>query len=117
MGRVAVTFRNLKASKTLEQDIRERVEKLETYYPDIKTCRVLVGVPHRHHERGNCFEVRIDMLVPGEEIAVSHQHLNKDVTLVVTAAFAAAKRQLQDYARRQRHAVKAHRVRKSRVAA
>lgn len=108
MSRAVVTFRNLKASKPLAQDIQERAGKLETYCRDISACRVLVAVPHRHHAHGNCFEIRIDIAVPGEEIAVSHQHLNKDVSLVVTGAFAAAKRQLQDYARRRRGAVKAH---------
>jgi ribosome-associated translation inhibitor RaiA len=117
MKRADVTFRNLKPRKSLEQDIRERAGKLENYCSDILACRILLSVPHRHHEHGNCFEMRIDIAVPGEEIAVSHHHPNKDVLLVVSAAFAAAKRQLQDYARRHRGAVKTHRVRRPRALA
>src|SRR5205823_5459031 len=84
---------------------------LETYCPDIVTCRVMVGKPHRHHENGNRFDVHIDIAVPGEEIAVSHspnfrkqveEGTKKDVRTVVRDAFAAAKRQLQDYVRRRR---------------
>lgn len=117
MDRVVVTFRNLKSNKALEEEIRERAAKLETYCRDILSCRVLVAVPHRHHEHGNCFELRIDVVVPGGEIAVSQHHLNKDVSLVVSEAFAVAKRQLQDYARRHRGAVKARRPRRTRAAA
>jgi len=132
MNRVEVTFRNLKSSDWLEREIRERAGKLETYCPDIVACRVLVAVPHRHREHGNRFEVHIDVVVPGEEIAVSHSPsirtpgsdgegavgkrteilgMRKDVMLVVRDAFAAAKRQLQDYARRRRLAVKKHTAR------
>jgi ribosome-associated translation inhibitor RaiA len=117
MKRAEVTFRNLKSSRKLEQDIRERASKLENYCRDILACRVLLEVPHRHHEHGNCFEMRIDLTVPGEEIAVSRHHPNKKVELVVSGAFAAAKRQLQDYARRHRGAVKTHRARGPRAQA
>jgi len=129
MNRVEVTFRNLQTSDWLERDIRTRAEKLTTYFPDIMSCRILVALPHRRHEHGNRFQVHIDIVVPGEEIAVSHAPsvretnpkgeatpgkrteiagMRKDVLLVVRNAFTAAKRQLQDYARRRRHAVKAH---------
>jgi len=129
MSRVEVTFRNLKTSEWLEREIRGRASKLETHYPQIVSCRVLVAVPHRHHDHGNPFEVHIDVVVPGEEIAVSRMPrvrelkpkdaktstkrmditaVRKDVLLAVRGAFAAAKRQLQEYARRRRHAVKAH---------
>jgi hypothetical protein len=133
MNRVEVTFRNLKSSDWLEREIRERARKLETYCPDIVACRVLVAIPHRHHDHGNRFEVHIDVVVPGEELAVSHAPnirkmkadgepalgkrteilgARKDVMLVVREAFAAAKRQVQDYARRRRLAVKAHTARR-----
>ena len=129
MARVEVTFRNLNTSDWLERDIRDRAGKLDTYCPDIVACRVLVAKPHRHREHGNRFDVHINLVVPGEEIAASHAPnirkvkptgepalgkdteilgMRKDVLLVVREAFAAAKRQLQDYARRRRLAVKAH---------
>jgi len=132
MNRVDVTFRNIKSSEWLEGDIRKRAERLETYCPDIVSCRVLVGIPHRHREHGNRFEVHIDIVVPGEKIAASHapslrvtkrdgegaigkrteiQGMRKDVVLAVREAFAAAKRQVQDYSRRRRLAVKAHTAR------
>ena len=120
MDHVEVTFRNMKTSEWLEHDIRGRAAKLETYCPDIVTCRVMVGKPHRHHENGNRFDVHIDIAVPGEDIAVTHSpHFRKtvedgarkDIRAVVRDAFASAKRQLQDYVRRRRHDVKAHTAR------
>ena len=132
MSRVEVTFRNLKTSEWLDREIRDRAAKLETFCPDIVSCHVLVGIPHRHREHGNRFEVHIDVVVPGEEIAVSRSPsvrttkgdgegavgkrteilgMRKDVLLVVRDAFAVAKRQLQDYARRRRLSVKAHTAR------
>ena len=120
MDRVEVTFRNLQTTRWLEREIRDRAEKLETYCPRIIACRVLVGKPHRHNMNGSRYNVHIDIVVPGEEIAVSHSPhfrkqsedgLRKDIRTVVRDAFAAAKRQLQDYARRRRLEVKAHTAR------
>ncbi len=120
MNRVEVTFRNLQTTDWLEREIRERAEKLETYCPKIIACRVLIGKPHRHNMNGSRFDVHIDIVVPGEEIAVTHSpHLRqtgeetvrKDIRIVVRDAFAVARRQLQDYARRRRLDVKAHTAR------
>ena len=120
MDRVEVTFRNLQSSTWIEREVRERAEKLETYCPKIIACRVLIAKPHRYNVNGARFDVHIDIVVPGEEIAVSHSpHFRKqsedgrrkDIRTVVRDAFAAAKRQLQDYARRRRLEVKAHTAR------
>jgi hypothetical protein len=128
----------MKSSEWLQREIRGRASKLETYCPQIVSCRVLVAVPHRHHDHGNPFEVHIELVVPGEEIAVSRMPrvreltpkdattstkrmdvtaVRKDVLLVVRGAFAAARRQLQEYARRRRREVKAHTVRRVAVGA
>jgi ribosome-associated translation inhibitor RaiA len=120
MEHVEVTFRNLEKSDSLEREIHHRAEKLGTYCSNIVACRVLVSKPHRHKVNGTRFSVHIDVVVPGEEIAVSHSPdfrkqsedgTRKDVRTVVRDAFAAAKRQLQDYARRRRLEVKAHTAR------
>jgi ribosome-associated translation inhibitor RaiA len=115
MDHVEVTFRNMQTSDWLEKDIRDRAAKLETYCPDMVSCHVAVSKPH-NHQNGNRFDVHIDIAVPGEEIAVSHSPhfrkqiddgLRKDIRAVVRDAFAAAKRQLQDYVRRRRGDTKA----------
>jgi ribosome-associated translation inhibitor RaiA len=117
MDHVEVTFRNMQTSGWLEKDVRARAAKLETYCQDIVSCHVAIGKPHRHQQNGNRFDVHIDIAVPGDEIAVSHSPhfrkqiddgMRKDIRGAVRDAFAAAKRQLQDYVRRRRLEVKAH---------
>jgi cold shock CspA family protein len=126
-----ITFRNAPKSDAIENLIRERVAGLDTFYDRIMGCRVTVEVPHRHQREGDHFRVKIDLTVPGgeivvsrepslhssqqeteverrtkdEEVETSHKHLK----VAIREAFEAARRQLQDYARRRRADVKTHR--------
>lgn len=124
-----ITFRGMDRSDALESEIHARITRLETYYGSIMGCRVLVELAQRHHEAGNHYHVRIDLTVPGEELVVAHEaslHATaqdidverarkadepdperKHARVAIREAFDIARRQLQDYARRQRGAVKA----------
>ena len=128
-----VTFRGLSHSDALEADIRECVAWLEQFYAGIVRCRVLVEVPHRHRHGGRHFHVRVEVTVPGAApIVVSHEpslhgplkdiaeakHMKDSETegvhryarVAVHEAFDAARRRLQDFARRQRGTTKTHDV-------
>jgi ribosome-associated translation inhibitor RaiA len=127
-----ITFRNMPTSAPLEDEIRGRVAWLERYYPDLVGCRVLVEVPHRHRRRGRHVRVRIEMSLPGEDAVVSHEptiharvkdvekeehHKDTDLDaahkyalVAIHEAFDAARRRLEDFARRQRGDVKTHPV-------
>lgn len=127
---IQITFRNMNHSDAVEAKIREEASKLESFYAGIMSCRVMVEIPHHHHHRGNPFHIRIDLGVPGGELVVKHeptlhssmqqveedrstkekevQAVHKDVYVAIRDAFKAARRELQDYARRQRGQVKAH---------
>jgi cold shock CspA family protein/ribosome-associated translation inhibitor RaiA len=127
---VEITFRNIRPSARLEEQIRRRVQKLNHYSADLMSCRVLVELPHRHHRGGNRFHVRIDLKARGKEIVVTRESnlhaltkdleletvrkshevegVRKDLQVVIRNAFDAARRQLQDYSRRHRGAVKTH---------
>ncbi|HEY5617809.1 MAG TPA: HPF/RaiA family ribosome-associated protein [Vicinamibacterales bacterium] len=127
---VQVTFRNMQPLEALEETIRARAAWLETFYPDIVGCRVLVETPHRHREHGQHIRVRVELSLPGEDVVVSHEptlhatlkdvegeahHKDDDIEAVhkyaevaVREAFDAARRRLQDSARRQRADVKTH---------
>ena len=102
-----ITTRDIPHSEALESHIRQKAEKLETFYPQIMGCRIVVEVPHKHKTQGNLFNVRLDITVPGKELAVTREP-NEDVYVALRDAFDAAKRQLEDYGRRQRGEVKAH---------
>jgi len=107
-----IAFDNLAHSTAIEAVVREKVAKLDEFCDRIVGCRVVVGVPHRHHEHGNLYQVRIDLTVPGEEIVINRDappHTqSRDVHVAIRDAFDAARRKLEDYVRRRRHDVKAH---------
>ncbi|MDD5385051.1 MAG: ribosome-associated translation inhibitor RaiA [Gallionella sp.] len=102
-----ITIRDVEHSEALETHIRSKAEKLEEFFKHITSCRVVVEVPHKHHHQGKQFNVRIDIGVPGSEIAVNRDHA-EDVYVALRDAFDAAKRQLEDYARKIRGDIKAH---------
>jgi ribosomal subunit interface protein len=107
-----IVFRNLDPSAAVEAKIRERAEKLETFYQDIMRCQVVVEADHKHHHKGNLYHVRIDLTVPDAELVASREpeehHAHEDVYVAIRDAFDAIRRQLEDYARRRRGKVKAH---------
>lgn len=131
-----ITFRNMEPSTAIEDHIREKAAKLETFYDRIMSCRVIVEAPHRHHHKGKAYEVRITLGVPGPDIVVNHapkrlsavqsseaeetelaenhrpsKHgAHEDLYVAVRDAFHAAGRKLQDHARRQSGAVKTKRA-------
>jgi len=102
-----VSLHGVAASDGLYAAIRERANKLERFYPRITSCRVVLELAARHHHKGKQFTVRIDLKLPGHEIAVTHEH-DEDPRVAVRDAFDAARRQLEDYARTQRGDVKHH---------
>lgn len=102
-----ITLRDLHHSDAIDAHIREKVEKLELFYPHITGCHVVVEMPHKHKHRGKHFSVSIDLKVPGNQIVINRDN-HEDVYVVLRDAFDAAKRQLEDYGRRQRGDVKSH---------
>ncbi len=105
-----VSFRHMEHSAEFEALIRDKAAKLDTYSDHIMSCRVLVEPAGKHRRHGNLYEVRIDITVPGEEIVVtreSGEHIEyKDFHTALRDAFDSARRQLEDYVRRQRGFVK-----------
>ncbi len=125
-----ITFHGVRGSSELTSDILERLTKLEKYAPRLTGARVAVELRGRHHQAGNRYRVKISLDVPGETLVVRpHASLRptaratgspawrkehdvdsdqRYAKVAVREAFEAARRQLQDYVRRQRGAVKTH---------
>ncbi|HEY7316340.1 MAG TPA: HPF/RaiA family ribosome-associated protein [Candidatus Binatia bacterium] len=132
-----ITFKNMEPSETIEAHIHEAAQRLELFCDSIMGCRVLVETPHQHHHKGKRHHVRIDLTVPGAEFVIKRspklltdsptryrkapdevaleerRELSKyathdDILLTIRDAFDAARRKLQDYARRRRGVLKAH---------
>ena len=102
-----ITIRDMEHSDALETHIRDKVNKLDEFFDRIMSCRVVVEMPHKHHHQGKHFNVRLDIGVPGSELVVNRDHA-EDVYIALRDAFDAAKRQLEDYARKMRGDVKTH---------
>lgn len=109
-----VTFRDMEASEAMEQNVREKAEKLNQFYDQIMSCRVVVEAQHRQHNKGNLYHVRIDLTVPDDELVVSREpaenHAHEDAYVAIRDAFKAARRQLESYAAKRRRDVKTHEV-------
>jgi len=115
---------------SVRKDIESRIQKLETYCKPIVSCRVVVEAPTSHHRKSNPFLIRIDTTLTDGKIVVKYDessypemrdnggepfHKGFDTTarhnclmLTIREAFGAAKRKLQDHARRRRSDVKTH---------
>jgi ribosomal subunit interface protein len=102
----------MEPSEAVEARVRERAERLERYYDRITSCRVVVEAPHRHGRQGTLYHVRVDLTVPDGEILVTRErgdaHAHEDVYVAIRDAFDAARRSLEDFARRQRGEIKQH---------
>lgn len=107
-----IVFRDIPPSDAVEADVRKKAAKLDQVYDRIMSCRVVIEWPHGHHNKGRLYHVVIDLTVPGEELVINRSaeknHAHEDVYVAVRDAFNAARRKLQDFARRQRGKIKHH---------
>ena len=107
-----ITFRNIDPSAAIEDSVREHAAKLEEFHTSVTGCRVIVETKHRRHRKGKVYHVRIELTVPGAEIAISRDperdHAHEDVYVAIRDAFDAARRRLQDHVRRNQGEVKVH---------
>ena len=127
----------MEPSEVVEGHICDAAQRLDVFCDEIMGCRVLVEVPHQHHRKGKQYHVRIDLTVPGAEFVIkrapklvtdtptrfrkapddvqleesrdlSKYAVHDEIQLSIRDAFDAARRKLQDYARRRRGVVKLH---------
>jgi ribosomal subunit interface protein len=100
-----ITAHEMTLADSVETEIREKAAKLERYYQSIISCHVVVGAPvrsaHASHSQAGLYHVSIDLTVPGAELVVTRQE-HADLLVAIRDAFVAVRRQLQDYAQRQR---------------
>ncbi|HEX7842279.1 MAG TPA: HPF/RaiA family ribosome-associated protein [Kofleriaceae bacterium] len=107
-----IRFRDMEPSPATEEFIRRWASKLETVYDRIERCEVVIERPHQHHHQGQRYRVRVTLAVPGPDVEVSRDHAldgaHEDLHVAIRDAFRAARRQLEDHARRMRADVKTH---------
>jgi ribosomal subunit interface protein len=103
---LTVAFENIARSDSVEQRVRDEVAKLEQFENRITSARVVVARPQHRRHQGDTFQVRVHIVVPGAgDISVSRDPAatgaHEDVYITIRDAFAAARRQLQDLARKR----------------
>ncbi len=107
-----ITFRNVDPSEALEEKIRQRARKLERFDNEITSCRVVVEAPHRHHQKGGVFNVKVDLSVRDGELVANRSRERRrehsDVYIAAKDAFNAACRQLENHIRRRQGQLKTH---------
>jgi hypothetical protein len=89
----------MESSPAVETRVRELADHLGVFSDRIQTCRVVIDSPHRHHHQGKVFAVKVQLVLPGEDVVVDMERPQRDghedVYVVLRDAFDAAKRQLQ----------------------
>ena len=105
-----ISFRDMASTPSLDTFIREWFAKLEHVYDRIERCDVIIERPHKHQRHGQQVRVHVKLGVPGPDIVVSHDHpldgAHEDAYVAIRDAFTAARRQLEDHARKMRQDVK-----------
>ena len=103
---VQITWRHVEPSYPLAAKIYERAAKLDGIHDGLTACHVIVEAPHRQHHHGTPFHVRVELSLPGTTLVVNRepaQHdAHADPFVAIRDAFDAARRQLDEYVRRQR---------------
>ncbi len=108
-----ITFHGVEKSEALSESIRRHAEKLEHFSRSILHCHVVVEASERHHHKGNRYRLHVHVKVPGRDIQAGREpatadHTSEDPYVVVRDTFDALRRQLEDYERSRRGAVKTH---------
>ena len=103
-----ITYRDFPESESVSSAIEKQVAKLSKYASDrAVSCHVVVGSPHRHHNKGHIYHIEVRLHVGDKDIVVNHEpekdHANEDIMVAVRDAFGAAERQLKDYVDKHKH--------------
>jgi ribosomal subunit interface protein len=108
MQKPQITYRHMEHSPAMDARIAQLVGKLESIYPHITSCHVIVDEVDRHKSKGNQFEVHVVLHVPGRGEVVATRRSHEDAYLAVNEAFGAITRELEREVDIQRGKVKRH---------
>ena len=102
-----ISLHGIEHSNALYNAIREEAEKFDRYNSYVTSCQVVLEHAAWHKRHGKQFTVKVDLKVPGGDIAITRQH-DEALQIALGEAFEAARRKLEDYARGQRGDLKRH---------
>lgn len=100
-----IAFRGLDASPALTRVIEDKIAVLERSFDRITSCRVAVEKRDRHGRKGHLYRVAVELEVPGGTVVVNRKpgdiEAHTDPKIAIRDSFAAARRQLEDHARKR----------------
>lgn len=109
-----IAFKNMASSEFVENLVRDRVERLQRFHPNITGARVVVEVPHRSPESGKQpLGISVEIDVPGHKPIIAkgeqdRREMKGDQSAIVNRVFEAAERQLEQINAIQHREVKNH---------
>lgn len=109
-----IAFRGIDPSESVEARVRSKVDELTRLFHHLINCRVVIERPNSRQRKGQTFNARIYIGVPGDEIVVTNDHPkdqgHENVYDAIADAFQAAERRLTTYAAKLEGDVKSHDV-------
>lgn len=108
-----IVFEGIDPSDFIRNRVLDEIEKLELFFGRITACRVVISKPQSRHRHGDLYAVAVRLTLPGgQEVHATRNptqnHAHEDAHVAIRDVFAAARRQLQDTARKLRGDTKTH---------
>ncbi|GAB3759050.1 HPF/RaiA family ribosome-associated protein [Ramlibacter monticola] len=100
-------FIGMAPSPALEEAVQGKVAQLDRFGSEVMACRVTIEQEHKHQNQGRLFSVRIDVTLPGHELAINRVQ-DEDAYVALRDAFDAARRKVDESMRIRRGEVKQH---------
>lgn len=98
-------FIGMAPSPALEEAVQAKVAQMDRFGADVIGCRVAIEQEHKHQQQGRPFSVRIDVTLPGQELAFNRVQ-DEDPYVALRDAFDAARRKVEEAVRIRRGEVK-----------
>lgn len=103
-----ITFRDIEHSEAVAERIRQKIEKLDKFYPNLMSCHVVVEFYQQHHRKGNLHNVAIHAYMPGNHSINVNQQPQENLYQAIQVAVDGLWEQLEDYESRRLGMVKDH---------
>lgn len=99
--KINVTIRDIDHSDALQTFINKKSDKLFSHCSKIKHCSLVIEQTQKHQHQGKLYKAKIDVTIPGTELAVSHIE-NEDVYVAIRDSFNAIEKQISSFIDKQR---------------
>jgi hypothetical protein len=97
---VQIAYRGMEPSEALNGLVLREAAKLEKFFDGIVSCRALIENQQGHHHAGPLYHVRLNVVVPGTDLAIVTEP-DRELPAAVRDAFRRARRRVQEYVRRR----------------